>query len=146
VLFLVAGAGVAARNAAHPFEHGWWLASFLALVGGIAQLLLGAGRRALVQSASLALAHQASIRQAALWNAGTLLVPLGVLTDVRLPVVAGSGALMAALVRLAVDVRPAAPPPGRRGDRVRASFVALLVFLAISVLVGTALAWDLPWI
>jgi hypothetical protein len=53
---------------------------------------------------------------------------------------------MAALVRLAVDVRPAAPPPGRRGDRLRASFVALLVFLAISVLVGAALAWDLPWI
>jgi hypothetical protein len=143
--FLIAGAGVAAWNSLHPVEHGWWLASFLALVGGIAQVLLGAGQRA-VALPPLGRAHQATIWQAALWNAGTLLVPLGVLTDVRLPVVAGSGALMTALARLAVDLRRAGPPPRRRVDHVRASFLALLGLLAISVLVGTALAWDLPWI
>ncbi len=143
--FLLGGAGVAAWNSAHRVDHGWWLASFLVLVGGIAQVLLGAGQRTVAQPRSLAQAHRAMIRQASLWNAGTLLVPLGVMTDVRLPVVAGSGALMAALARLAVDLRHA-PPPGERVERIRASFVSLLLFLAVSVLVGTILAWDLPWV
>ncbi len=144
--FLLGGAGVAAWNSAHRVDHGWWLASFLVLVGGIAQVLLGAGQRTVAQPRSLAQAHRAMIRQASLWNAGTLLVPLGVMTDVRLPVVAGSGALMAALARLAVALRYADPPPGERVERVRASFVSLLLFLAVSVLVGTILAWDLPWV
>jgi hypothetical protein len=143
--FLIAGAGVAAWNSVHPLDHGWWLASFLALVGGIAQLLLGAGQRALAELPSLGRAHHATLRQAALWNAGTLLVPLGVLADVRLPVVAGSLVLLAALVRLAVDLRRADPPPARPVAHRRAPFVSLLAFLAVSVLVGTVLAWDLPW-
>jgi hypothetical protein len=127
-------------------DHGWWLASFLVLVGGIAQVLLGSGQRAVAQPRSLAQARRAMIWQASLWNAGTPLVPLGVMTDVRLPVVAGSGALMAALARLAVALRHADPPLGERVERLRASFVSLLVFLAVSVLVGTILAWDLPWL
>jgi hypothetical protein len=143
--FLIAGAGVAARNAVQSLEHGWWLASFLALVGGVAQVLLGAGQRTVAQPSSLVLARRATIRQAALWNTGTLLVPLGVLTDVRLPVVLGSVALLWALARLAADLRRSDPRPAQRVAQLRASFVSLLVFLAISVLIGTALAWDLPW-
>jgi ferredoxin len=42
-VFLAASAVAADWNAAEPFAHGWWLVSFLALVGGIAQLLFGAG-------------------------------------------------------------------------------------------------------
>jgi hypothetical protein len=139
--FLIAGAGVAAWNAVQSLEHGWWLASFLALVGGVAQVLLGAGQRTVAQPSALAVARHATIRQAALWNTGTLLVPIGVLTDLRLPVVLGSVALLWALVRLASDLRRSNPRP----TQLRASFVSLLVFLAISVLIGTALAWDLPW-
>jgi hypothetical protein len=144
--FLLGGAGVAAWNSVHPVDQGWWLASFLMLVGGIAQVLLGAGQRTVARPRSPVHAHRAMIWQASLWNAGTLLVPLGVMTDVRLPVVAGSCALMTALARLAVALWHAGPPPGERVERLRASFVSLLVFLAVSVLVGTILAWDLPWL
>ena len=143
--FIVAGAGVAAWNSVEPFAHGWWVASFLALVGGVAQALLGAGRLAVGRPPSVRQARRGAVRQAALWNAGTFLVPLGVLTDVRLPVVLGSGALMTVLARLAVDVHRADPRPERRVGQLRAWFLSLLGFLAISVLVGTALAWDLPW-
>jgi hypothetical protein len=141
--FLIAGAGVAAWNAARPFAHGWWLVSFLALVGGVAQALLGAGGRAVAPPSSR---RDATAPRAALWNAGAVLVPLGVLAEVRLPVLIGSGALMAVLAAFAADVRRApGQPGGRRAQRLRASFVSLLAFLAISVVVGTALAWHLPW-
>ena len=143
--FLLGGAGVAAWNSAHRVDHGWWLASFLVLVGGIAQVLLGAGQRTVAQPRSLAQAHRAMIWQASLWNVGTLLIPLGVMT-VRLLVVAGGGALMAALAFLAGALRDADPPPDERVQLVRASFFSLLVFLAVSVVVGTILAWDLPWV
>jgi hypothetical protein len=143
--FLIAGAGVAVLNSVRPFEHGWWLASFWALVGGVAQALLGAGHRALSPPSSPREARHATIPQTALWSAGTLLVPLGVLTEIRLAVVVGSGTLVAVLARLAVDVRRTAPQPGHRVAPHRAWFLPFLAFMALSVLVGTALAWDLPW-
>jgi hypothetical protein len=144
--FIVAGAGVAVWDLVERFDHGWWLASFLVLVGGVAQVLLGLGQRALVQLTSSARPGRAPAPRAALWNAGTLLVPLGVLTDVRLPVVLGSVVLLVALCGVARDMRRADAGPRQRVGQHRASFISLLVFLALSVLVGTALAWDLPWL
>jgi hypothetical protein len=143
--FILAGAGVAVWNMVERFHHGWWLASFLVLVGGVAQVLLGLGQQRLARQASTARPGGAPVRQAALWNAGTLLVPLGVLTDARLPVVLGSVALLVALCGVARDIRRADPRPRERLARHRRPYVSLLVFLAISVLVGTALAWHLPW-
>jgi hypothetical protein len=40
---VVAGGSVAAVNGASSFAHGSWLAAYLVLVGGVAQLLLGIG-------------------------------------------------------------------------------------------------------
>jgi hypothetical protein len=99
----------------------------------------------LAPPASTARPGRAPLRQAALWNAGTLLVPLGVLTDVLLPVVLGSVVLLVALCGVARDMQRADARPRERLGRHRAPFASLLVFLAISVLVGTALAWHLPW-
>jgi hypothetical protein len=115
------------------------------LVGGAAQLLLGLGQRALARMTSDARARRAPARQAALWNACTLLVPLGVLTATRLPVVVGSIALLAALSGVTLDVRRAAAPAARSVGPQAAALLALTGFLVLSVLVGTALAWDLPW-
>jgi hypothetical protein len=86
----------------------------------------------------------------AAWNSvqpfeRALLVPLGVSTDVRLPVVLGSFALMAALGGIRFDLGRVGAPPAQPSGRHRAWFVSLLSFLAISVLVGTGLAWNLPW-
>jgi hypothetical protein len=33
-----------------PFEHGWWLAAYLALVGALSQFLLVSGQRAFVRT------------------------------------------------------------------------------------------------
>jgi hypothetical protein len=60
---------VGALNALSPFERGWWLASYLLLVGGASQVLLGGGqflvaaeRRAVSPTRSL------SWTQLALWE------------------------------------------------------------------------------
>jgi len=82
-------------------------------------------------------------RQAVFWNAGTLLVPLGVLVAVRLAVVLGSALLIAALAGCSLALLR-----GRvgRAPRWQLAYATLLAFLGASILVGTALAWDLPWI
>jgi hypothetical protein len=143
--FLAASAGVAAWHMAEGVPHGWWLASFLGLVGGIAQLLLGAGHGALAGSTPPIRAGS-SRRHAVLWNAGTLLVPLGVLADARLAVVLGSALLIAALGGSSLEVLAARRARGGRTPRWQRAYVALLTCLGASVIVGTALAWDRPWV
>jgi hypothetical protein len=143
---LAAAAGAAAIRAVAPFEHGIWLVAFLFLVGFLAQLLLGRGQAALVAAADLSpppsLVRSVQLR---LWNAGVVAVPLGVLLDARLFVVAGAAALLAALISFS---RTAAPALADRagGPWLRRGYVALLVFMAASVFVGTALGWDREWL
>jgi hypothetical protein len=89
--FLLAAAAVALARARQPFDHGWWLASYLALVGGLSQLLLGAGR--LMPAADLVsppVCGRGLAAELALWNLGATLVPVGVLTGVAEIVAAGS--------------------------------------------------------
>jgi hypothetical protein len=143
--FLAAGACVAVWHAVEPLPHGWWLASFLVLVGGVAQLLLGAGRGALVGSAPSLPARLPGWDQALLWNAGTVLVPLGVLADARLGVVLGGGLLIVALGGLSLDLLGARHAGADCSPRWQLAYAGLLAFLAASVVVGTALAWDKPW-
>jgi hypothetical protein len=136
-VLIVAGGLVAAVNSAAPFAHGSWLAAYLVLVGGVAQLVLGAGRLALpapVRSTGLTRA------QLVLWNVGGAAVAVGVLTDVAAIVVAGSAVVLAALAAFAWgggDTRP-----GARG-RVRLYRFVILV-LAISVAIGSVLAGAAP--
>ena len=75
--FLTAGVGVVAWNSVQPFAHGWWLVSFLALVGGVAQLLAGAARSALRRPSSQVRARWSPQRPTLLWGVGALLVPVG---------------------------------------------------------------------
>jgi len=79
--------------------------------------------------------------QAILWNAGVAAVPLGVLLGARVFVVLGSLALLASLVMFWQEHRPRHAGSGV----LEIGYVALIVFMAGSVLVGTALAWDTPW-
>jgi hypothetical protein len=143
--FLAASVGVVFWEVAGRVPHGWWLASFLGLVGGVAQLLLGAGHGALARSTPR-LRAGSSRRQPVLWNVGTLLVPLGVLTDARLAVVLGSALLIAALGGSSLELLRARRPRAGHAPRWQLAYVSLLAFLSASVAVGTALAWDLPWI
>ena len=79
--------------------------------------------------------------QAILWNAGVAAVPFGVLLGARVFVVLGSLALLASLVMFWHQRPPRHAGPGV----LEIGYVALIVFMGASVLVGTAMAWDTPW-
>jgi hypothetical protein len=145
VSFLAASAGVAAVHVTEGVPHGWWLVSFLGLVGGIAQLLLCAGCAALARSTPLSRAASSRRQAWLLWNSGTLLVPFGVLADARLGVVLGSALLIAALRGHSLELLGSRRARASRAPRWQLAYAALLAFLCASVVVGTALAWDLPW-
>ncbi len=129
---VVAGGIVAAVNSAAPFAHGSWLAAYLVLVGGAAQIALGSGAAALARSAP------ARPLRLVLWNVGSVAVPAGVLSDQAALVTLGSVALLAALAGFALAVRGAP-----RGGTLLL-YHAGIVGLAASVIVGSALADAAP--
>lgn len=136
-VLIVVGGLVAAINSAAPFAHGSWLAAYLVLVGGVAQLALAAGPLLLP-----APRHSARLRrlQLAAWNVGVAGVAVGVLTGLAAVVVAGSVVVLAALSCFAVGAGPSRP--FARG-RV-AGYRLVVALLAISVLVGCLLAGAPP--
>jgi hypothetical protein len=147
VASLGAAAVAAVVRAIEPFEHGIWLVAYLFLVGFLAQLLLGRGQAALLSTSRRSFPGRRSRRaQLVLWNAGVVSVPVGVLADARLAVVLGGVALLLALASFAGSVRGALSPDPSTPPWLIRGYVALLVFMAGSVFVGTALAWDRPWI
>ena len=136
-VLIVAGGAVAAVNSATPFGHGSWLAAYLVLVGGVSQGVLGAGRLALHALRPTPALLRA---QLVLWNLGSLAVAAGVLADVSPLVTVGSVALLWALALFATGARGV-----RREVRVRAVvYLAIIVGLAASVVVGSALADAIP--
>jgi hypothetical protein len=130
---------------AEPFDHGVWLVAYLALVGFLAQLLLGLGQAALLSADGLgAPPRHTRLAQVLFWNLGVIAVPAGVLADTRLVVAAGSVSLLAALASLWTTVRPALSAV--RPTHLAWAYVLLLLAMTASTLIGTALAWDMPWI
>jgi hypothetical protein len=146
VAFLLAAAALAVVRSVQPFNHGWWLVSYLALVGGVSQLLLGAGRLMLgATRTSAPRRRRTPWAELVLWNVGTLLVPVGVLTDTAEVVAAGSVVLLVALALFAAARRtPAAAGPARDQPSYLWSHRGLVAFLAGSVVVGAGLAEALP--
>jgi hypothetical protein len=141
-LSLAAAVLAAAARAIEPFTHGIWLIAYLFLVGFLAQLLLGRCQ-AMLLAAGPPGANSPPIRaQATLWNAGVVAVPLGVLLGARLFVVLGSLALLTSLATFWKAYRSLRSESGALG----VGYVALILFMAASALVGTALAWDTPWL
>jgi hypothetical protein len=145
-VFALAAAAVAVARSGQPFEHGWWLVAFLGLVGGLSQVALGEGQRALAGCrVPTRPAGRVLVAELVLWNLGTVVVPVGVFAGAPAVVAVGSVALLAALALFAATTRT---PPGRDPDDHRSSlyaYRAVIIFLAGSVLVGTGLAEALPW-
>jgi hypothetical protein len=135
-LWLAAALIAAGARAIEPFAHGIWLVAYLFLVGFLAQVLLARGQATVLAAAPSDADDPPIGAQAALWNAGVVAVPLGVLVDARVFVVVGSVALLSALAAFG---RAASGGAG-------VGYLALMVFMAASVLIGTALAWDAPWL
>ena len=143
---LAAAAVVLAIRLLEPFEHAAWLVAYLFLVGFLAQLLLGRGQAVLLSAAGLPTPPRGvRLAQALLWNFGVIAVPAGVLADTRLAVVAGSVSLLAALALLWETVRPMLSVADARPTRLGWAYALLLLAMTASTLIGTALAWDIPW-
>jgi hypothetical protein len=145
-LSLAAAVLAAAARIIEPFAHGIWLVAYLFLVGFLAQLLLGRCQ-AMLRAAGRTRTDAPPIGpQAALWNFGVVAVPLGVLLDARLFVVLGSLALLTSLAEFWRAYRSLRLESGAASGALRVGYVALIVFMAASVLVGTVLASDTPWL
>jgi hypothetical protein len=136
-VLIVAGGAVAAVDSAAPFGHGSWLAAYLVLVGGVSQIVLSTGQVAL---GTPRVTRAVSPAQLLLWNLGSLAVPAGVLADWALLVTLGSIALLGALALFVIGA--GGMRPNARGRSV--VYLAIVVGLAASVVVGTALADAVP--
>jgi hypothetical protein len=145
-LALAAALVAAAARAIEPFEHGIWLVAYLVLVGFLAQALLGRGQ-ADALAASPSGASTPPIRaQVAFWNAGVVAVPLGVMVGTRALVVLGSIALLIALNVFWQASRARHSQSRTASGSWGNAYTTLILVMAASVLVGTGLAWDIPWL
>jgi hypothetical protein len=145
-LSLAAALVAAAARAIEPFEDGIWLVAYLFLVGFLAQALLGRGQ-ADALAASPSGASIPPIRaQVAFWNAGVVAVPLGVMVGTRALVVLGSIALLIALNGFWEASRVRRSQSRTASGSREIAYTTLIVAMAASVLVGTGLAWDIPWL
>jgi hypothetical protein len=140
-VFAGAASCVIAWNAGWPIERGWWLGAYLLLVGCGAQLLLCAGQFALAarrgtEPPSPALAWS----QLALWNLGTVTVAVADMAGALTGVAVGSGLLTLSLTLFLFGARRAGGVAPREVRVLEMRYLALLLFLAVSVVVGTALA------
>jgi hypothetical protein len=134
---IVAGGLIAAINSSAPFAHGSWLAAYLVLVGGVAQLLLGVGCLGLPVARLSAGLRRAEL---GLWNVGNVVVIGGVLADAVGVVAVGSAIVLAALGGFAVG-------GGRllHFERGRVILYRVMILgLAASVVVGAVLAGTSP--
>jgi hypothetical protein len=143
--FVVVAAAVAGAQAAAPFTRGWWLVSYLILVGGLSQLLLGSGLIALARR-SAARAGSVSSRRAqlVLWNAGTVSVAIADLRESAAGVLAGSVLLYIALTLFGLGLRRVSATARRPSWRWFRGYAMLVGFLGACVMVGAGLAGALP--
>lgn len=141
-VFLVAAAIAAIVNVRTPFAHGWWLVAYLSLVGGVAQLMLGPGLVVLAdRDGSHGRALRYGVAELALWNVGTVIVAVADLAFGPGGVVAGSVLLVVALAFFARELNDVSAVSSESGRAWRGMYALLLVFLAVSTIVGTVLAY-----
>jgi nitrite reductase (NO-forming) len=137
VAFLVAAAIATAIGAATGYPHTRWLALHLLLVGGVSGLILGAAP--FFTGAFLATGPSSrAVRRTQLtaWNAGAVLLPIGVLG--RHAVVAGAGGalLLAGLAAFALALRTQMRRSLRRHAWPAYWYLTASILLAVGIVVG----------
>lgn len=135
-LCVVAGGLVAAATAPVPSEKGSWVAAYLVLVGGVAQIAFGVGLAAfgrLVPARTVG-------AEALCWNAGNALVVAGTLAGVPALADVGGVLLLAALVLLVPSLRTPAGSVAARARWLLYAYRVVVLVLLVSIPVGLALA------
>lgn len=130
----IGGGLVAAVTGPTEFELGAWLAAFLVLVGGAAQIALGAGQAWLADAPPSPRVVRAETWA---WNIGVLGTTVGTLTSTPVVTTVGGGATVVALVLFIAGVRRSSSAPGWALLAYRS--VAWVVLLSTPV--GLTLAW-----
>jgi len=144
-VFLLAAALSAVVNTAASFHHGWWLVAYLSLVGGLSQMLLGAGQDVLAERThSQTPPNALLLTELGLWSVGSVAVAVGDLAGASTVLLLGSALLLIDLALFAVGLARLQSQADRRVVALERCYAALLLFLAISVLVGSSLGGALP--
>ncbi len=141
-------AGAAAAGAYAISGASWlhWLALHLVLVGGVSQLVLGAGQ--FFTCAFLATdppSRRIVGAQLVAWNAGTALVAIGVPFKVAVLFESGAALLAVSLVLFAVALREMEGRSLQRAPWALRWYQASAAFLALGGLVGVLLARGISW-
>jgi hypothetical protein len=129
---VIAGGFVAAITAHAPTEHASWVAAYLVLVAGVAQVALGAGQALLARRRPSA---RLVVGELVTWNLGNAAVIVGTVAGVTVVVDVGGAALVVALVLLL-----AATTGRRRTGWPLWVFRGLIVVVLVSIPVGLVLA------
>ena len=132
---VVVGGLVAATTGPTGFEDGSWVAAYLVLVGGVAQIALGVGQQ-LVGAAPIR--PGLSMAELVAWNTGVIATIGGTLASEPVLTTAGGVATAVALVSF-LSVRP---EHGRSVNWVDVGYRGTAALVLISVPVGVALAWS----
>jgi hypothetical protein len=141
-VFVIAGGITAAVARPTGFELGSWVAAYLVLVGGVAQIALGLGQAWLARDAPTRRSVRAEVIT---WNAAVALTLAGTLVATPLLTTLGGLALVAALVLFLGGVRHAgsssAPSSTPSSTLARRLYRGVGVVVLVSTPIGLALAW-----
>lgn len=134
-LSIVAGGLVAAVTRPTHFDQGPWVAAFLVLVVGVAQIALGAGQAWLADRRP----RTVTLRGEALaWNLGAAATLVGSVRDTPTVTTAGAVATVVALAWFLAPVWKSTSGP----RWARSVYLAGVAVLLVSTPVGVLLAWT----
>lgn len=147
IAFMLAGAAAAVLNAAGLLGwYGHWLALHLVLLGGVSQLILGAGQ--FFSTAFLATdppGRRMVRAQLATWSAGAILVAVGVPTGHSLLTDIGAAAVIAGLVLFATALWQLERRSLQSARWAIRWYYACAASLGLGAVVGIAMARGTDW-
>jgi hypothetical protein len=133
-VYIIAGGIVAAVTRPTGFELGSWLAAYLVLVGGVAQIAFGVGQAWLADGPPRPGEVRAELTA---WNAGVGATVIGTLVPVPIVTTLGGVATVVAIVLFSSGVRL----PGLAPRWARSLYLGVAAIVLMSTPVGLALAW-----
>jgi nitrite reductase (NO-forming) len=147
IAFLLAAIGALLVHAVTGSADARWLALHLAFVGGVSQLVLGAGQFFAGAFLTTGPPPRILVRgQLAAWNAGALLVATGVPTRTHAIAWAGAALLGAGLALFLAGLRRMRRRSLQRMPWAVRWYEASAVFLGLGVLAGVGLATGASWV